>query len=263
MRLPVLSSDCSRCSGLCCVLLPFSRDDGFGVTKGGGTPCHNLAGDDSCRIHATLRTDGWVGCTRFECFGAGQHVTQVTYAGASWREVADLGEMAAVLSVVRALHEMLLHLRTAADRAPDLVPDALVREIVALDGADPVTLLTADLDDLHERVGTVLHRASTAVRAGLGGADLARADLAGQDLRGRDLAGATLRGALLIRADLRGLRLLDTDLLGADLRDADVRGCDLASTLFLTQPQVNAAIGDATTVLPAGLDRPGHWQGRH
>ncbi|MCW2738511.1 pentapeptide repeat-containing protein [Nocardioides sp.] len=260
MHLPVLSSDCSRCSGLCCVLLPFSRSDGFGVTKPGGTPCANLASDDGCSIHATLRQDGWVGCTRFECFGAGQHVTQVTYGGASWRDQADLGEMAAVLSVVRSLHEMLLHLGTAADRAPGSVPDGLVEEILELDRADPVTLLTSDVDHLYERVGTVLDAASLRVRSGSGStADLTRADLAGKDLRRRDLRGATLRGALLIRADLRGLDLHATDLLGADLRDADVRGTDLSTTLFLTQPQLNAADGDATTELPEDLARPGHW----
>ena len=63
----------------------------------------------------------------------------------------------------------------------------------------------------------------------------------------------------MIRADLRATDLQDADLLGADLRDADVRGCDLSTALFLTQPQVNAAIGDTTTVLPAGLERPRHW----
>jgi hypothetical protein len=259
MQLPVLSSDCSQCSGLCCVLLPFSRSDGFGTTKPGGTPCHHLAADDSCGIHATLRRDGWVGCTRFECFGAGQHITRVTYDGASWRDQADLGEMAAVLSVVRSLHEMLLHLRTAASIAPGSVPDGLVEEIVELDHTDPVTLLTYDVDVLHERVGAVLHEASIRARAGHDGADLARADLVGRDLRRRHLVGATLRGALLIQADLRGLALTDTDLLGADLRDADVRGCDLSGALFLTQPQVNGALGDAGTKLPEGMDRPGHW----
>ena len=46
----------------------------------------------------------------------------------------------------------------------------------------------------------------------------------------------------------------------SDLRDADVRGCDLSTALFLTQPQVNAALGDATTTLPDGLSRPARWE---
>ena len=263
MHLPVLASDCASCSGLCCVLLPYAERDGFGATKAGGTPCHHLTGDDACAIHRTLIPDGWPGCTRFECFGAGQHVTHVTYGGASWRDQDDLGEMGAVFTVVRLLHEMLFHLRTAADRAPEPaeadVVAGLVAEIVAVDHSDPVSLLTADLDDLHHRVGDVLGRVSARVRAAHRGPGLERRDLAGRDLSRRDLRGAALRGALLIRTDLSRSDLADADLLGADLRDADVRGTRLADALFLTQPQVNGARGDAATTLPAGLARPGHW----
>ena len=85
------------------------------------------------------------------------------------------------------------------------------------------------------------------------GPDLRRADLAGADLRDRELRDAGLRGALLIGADLRGVDLGAADLLGADLRDTDVRGADLTDVLFLTQPQVDAARGDAATRLPAAL----------
>ena len=88
--------------------------------------------------------------------------------------------------------------------------------------------------------------------------DRTRADLAGQRVAG-DRRGWSFRGALMIGADLRGADLTEADLLGADLRGADVRGCDLSTALFLTQPQVNAAKGDAATVLPDGLARPGHW----
>ena len=259
MVTPGLSSDCSQCFGLCCVLLPFTAAAGFGVDKPGGTPCHNLAADDGCRIHATLREDGWPGCTVFECFGAGQQVSQVTYRGVSWREQDNLPEMAAVLSVMRGLHEMLVHLSEVARRSPDPAAAATQAEIEALTGVDPESLLTLDLDELHERVGGLLAAASTRVRRSHPAAqDHTRDDLAGRRLAG-DHRGWTFRGAILIRADLREADLTDADLLGADLRDADVRGCDLATTLFLTQPQVNAALGDAATVLPDGLRRPRHW----
>ena len=115
----MLTADCSRCFGLCCVLLPFSAASGFGADKASGTPCTHLDGADRCRIHATLREDGWPGCTVFDCFGAGQQVSQVTYGGVSWREQDNLGEMAAVLSVMRQLHEMLAHLSEAQHRSPD------------------------------------------------------------------------------------------------------------------------------------------------
>jgi len=71
---------------------------------------------------------------------------------------------------------------------------------------------------------------------------------------------ADLRGALLIAADLRGADLDRTDLLGADLRDADLSGADLSTALFLTQPQLNSARGDASTRLPTGLRRPPAWR---
>jgi hypothetical protein len=256
---PGLRSDCTSCFGLCCVLLPFSAAADFGVDKPGGRPCLNLLDDDRCGIHTTLREDGWPGCTVFECFGAGQQVSQVTYAGVSWRENGNLGEMGAVLSVMRQLHEMLVHLLEVERRAPDPDPRAARHEIEALTAADAETLLTADIDGVLARVGRLLADASTRVRRRWpDAADRSHDDLAGRRLAG-DLRGCSLRGAVLIRADLRDALLDETDLLGADLRDADLRGADLSSALFLTQPQVNAASGDAATVLPAGLTRPGHW----
>jgi hypothetical protein len=257
VSLPVLSSDCSSCFGLCCVLLPFAREAGFGTTKAGGTPCHHLDGHDRCGIHGSLRERGWPGCTVFECFGAGQHVSQVTYGGVSWREHDNLGEMAAVLSVVRILHEMLALLVEAAERGSAEAP-ALQQRIVALSAGTPEELLAVDVDDVRAQVSRVLAAVSAAMRTDVA-EDLTHADLAGKDLRGHDLRDASLRGALLIRADLRGADLTRTDLLGADLRDADVRGARLADAIFLTQPQANAALGDAATTLPAGLSRPGHW----
>jgi hypothetical protein len=261
MATPELVSDCSQCFGLCCVLLPFSAASGFGVDKPSGTPCHHLRDDDRCGIHATLREDGWPGCTVFECFGAGQQVSRVTYAGVSWREQDNLGEMAAVLSVMRQLHEMLVHLTEVERRSPDAVAVAVRAEVEELTAADPEALLTFDVDELHARVGALLADASTRVRRRWPAAvDRSRQDLAGRRVAG-DHRGATFRGSVLIKADLRDADLRDADLLGADLRDADVRGSDLSTTLFLTQPQVNAAVGDASTVLPHGLARPGHWAG--
>jgi hypothetical protein len=253
---PSLVADCEQCFALCCVLLPFSAVSGFGMDKPGGTPCPNLADDDRCSIHSTLRRDGWSGCVTFDCFGAGQQVSQVTYSGVSWRESDDLGEMAAVLSVMRVLHEMLSHLTEVERRSPDAPASALATEIVVLTGATPTELLAVDLDDLHERAGSVLEEASARLR---NGPDLRSRDLAGRDLRGHDLRDADLRGSVLIRADLRRLDLGRADLLGADLRDADVRGADLGEALFLSQPQVNAALGDAGSTIPDRLSRPGHW----
>jgi hypothetical protein len=253
---PALVADCEQCFALCCVLLPFSAVSGFGIDKPGGTPCPNLADDDRCSIHATLRRDGWPGCATFDCFGAGQQVSQVTYGGVSWREHEDLGEMAAVLSVMRLLHEMLAHLTEVGRRSPEPASVELLDEIIGLTGGSPTELLALDVDALHDRVGAVLASAGDRLRSG---ADLRRRDLAGQDLRDREVRGADLRGAVLIRADLRDVDLGSADLLGADLRDADLRGADLGEVLFLTRFQANAAVGDARTILPETFPRPEHW----
>ncbi|NUT37248.1 MAG: pentapeptide repeat-containing protein, partial [Hamadaea sp.] len=56
-------------------------------------------------------------------------------------------------------------------------------------------------------------------------------------------------------ADLRG-----ADLIGADMRGARLGGAVLTGALFLTQSQLDAARGDATTRLPEWARRPAHWR---
>jgi uncharacterized protein YjbI with pentapeptide repeats len=112
-----------------------------------------------------------------------------------------------------------------------------------------------------DTVAALLLRTSEHIRANVPGPrrDHRGADLVGARLEGADLRGASLRGARLIAADLRGADLTCADLIGADLRDTDLRGADLTDCLFLTQAQLNAARGDATTRIPAALARPAHW----
>ena len=108
-------------------------------------------------------------------------------------------------------------------------------------------------------------KASELARAGVEGGPRRRerdrrgADLAGADLRGQDLRGTNLRGALLIGADLRRADLRGSDLAGADLRGADIRGADLRGALFVTRSQLEAATGDAATLLSSRLAPPAHW----
>ncbi|WP_448613704.1 pentapeptide repeat-containing protein [Modestobacter sp. URMC 112] len=262
-----LRADCSRCVGLCCVAPAFAASADFAVDKPAGQPCRHLQGDDRCGIHADLRDRGFPGCTVFDCFGAGQQVTQGTFGGArSWRDDPATAEaMSAAFGVMRQLHELLWHLTAAS--AADLPAELAggLREAMAgtrrmADGA-PGELAALDVPTHRQVVGGLLQRVSEHLRAGLPQArvDHRGADLVGAALRGADLRGASLRGAYLIGADLRGADLHRTDLLGADLRAADVRGADLGGSLFLTQPQLEAAGGDGTTVVPAELARPAHW----
>jgi uncharacterized protein YjbI with pentapeptide repeats len=251
---------------LCCVAPPFARSADFAIDKPAGVPCPHLGGDARCGIHADLRGRGFPGCTVFDCFGAGQQLTQVTFAGVDWRRTPQLaGPLFAALPVVRRLRELLWHLAEARTR-PEAAPmvaevTALEDDVTAAAGSAGEDLPAVDLDALHARAGDLLGRVSEAVRAGVPqrAADRRGADLVGAALRGASLRGASLRGALLIGADLRGADLQTTDLLGADLRAADLRGADLRDSLFLTVPQLTAARGDAATRLPSWAEHPAHW----
>ncbi|WP_347568485.1 pentapeptide repeat-containing protein [Streptomyces sp. 891-h] len=247
-----LRADCGNCAGLCCVALPFTASADFPVDKPAGKRCGNLTADNRCSIHARLRESGYTGCSVFDCFGAGQRVTA--------RDGLTPGpEMFAVFQVTRQLHELLWLLAEADATGHGGEARALSGQIDALVDSDADVLRGVDVAEWRARVGPLLEGVSERVRRGLGGRDLRRADLMGARLRGERLRGATLRGALLIAADLRGADLRQADLLGADLRDADLRGADLSGSLFVTQPQLNAAHGDATTTVPDTLSRPAHW----
>ncbi|WP_231988192.1 pentapeptide repeat-containing protein [Nakamurella panacisegetis] len=258
-----LLADCSRCFGLCCVALPFTASADFAVTKAAGEPCRNLAADSGCRIHSSLRQRGFAGCTVYDCFGAGQQVAQVTYAGRSWRDdPGSAAQMFAVFPVVRQLHELLWYLQEAIEKsAGELRVRAadLQTATAALTGLPAPELLEVDVATHRDRVNQVLLEVSTLVRADRPQKSRRGADLVGARLRGADLRGANLRGAYLIGADLRSADLREADLIGADLRGADLRRADLSTALFLTQFQLNAAHGDAVTAIPAVLTRPGDW----
>ncbi|MFC3519984.1 pentapeptide repeat-containing protein [Streptomonospora nanhaiensis] len=268
---PQLRGDCANCFGLCCVALPFAASADFAADKAAGQPCGNLQADFRCGIHARLRDRGYSGCTVFDCFGAGQRVSQETFGGRSWREdPGSAGRMFAVFPVVQRLHELLWYLTEALSLpAAEPLHADLRGELKRVDGlarGGPEELERLDLAALRAEVNPLLLRASELARAEVPGRPKSpkkrnrrNADLLGANLKGADLRGVDLRGALLIAADLRGADLRRADLIGADLRDAKVAGADLTGALFLTQPQVNAAKGDAATRLSPGLERPSHW----
>lgn len=267
-----LRANCADCFALCCTALGFQRSADFPIDKPAGTPCLNLADGFSCSIHDSLRARGFRGCTVFDCFGAGQYVSQILFGGTSWRERPDSSaSMFSTFAVVRQLHEMLWYLVEAAERAATSElsgPAAQLRsEILRILGGDASEILASDVERIRAKVRRTLIDVSEEARGGYDAgaeADVSddlhpSADLAGRDLRSIRLCGADLRGAYLIAADLRHGDLTGVDLLGADLRDARLEGADLSGALFLTQAQVDAAQGDDATVLPAAVDRPRHW----
>ncbi|WP_439145504.1 pentapeptide repeat-containing protein [Streptomyces virginiae] len=264
--LPVLQADCANCFALCCVALPFAKSHDFAVNKPAGTPCGNLQQDFRCGIHTRLRDKGFQGCTVFDCFGAGQQVSQVTFGGRDWRtHPGTARRMFEVFPVLRQLHELLFYVSEALTLPAAAPVHADLRRALAETAewtrADAEALVDLDVGALRQQINTLLLKTSELVRAKVPGRKKNHrgADLMGARLSGADLRGANLRGAYLIAADLTRADLRTADLIGADLRDTDLRGADLREAVFLTQPQLNAAQGDPTTRIPPTLTRPTHW----
>jgi len=262
-----LRADCSSCFALCCVALPFAASADFAIDKAAGTPCPNVQTDFRCGGHTYLRPRGFSGCTVYDCFGAGQKVSQVTFGGQDWRSGGreHARRMFDVFPVVRQLHELLWYLTEAltlpAARPVHADLRRMLEKTERLTLQSPEELGELDVGAHRQEVNVLLLRTSELVRAGAGRRkkDRRGADLIGARLKGADLRGASLRGAYLIAADLTGADLRGADLIGADLRDADLTDADLTGAFFVTQPQINAARGSAGTRLPVSVTRPAHW----
>jgi uncharacterized protein YjbI with pentapeptide repeats len=267
-------SNCKKCFGYCCVALYFSTSEGFPSDKVAGEPCSNLEEDFSCAIHSSLLEKGLKGCTAYDCFGAGQKVAQVTYDGLDWHNGNEKAkQMFDVFSIMRQLHEMLWYLSEALLKATDSSLQSkiihLIKETEELTYLNANAIIEFDIEVHRNKVNSLLRKVSEQVQARYSKGSrktmtqrktiAGRLDLIGQDLRRIDLMGATLAGALLIAADLRGSNLAGANLIGADLRNADIRGADLSESLYITQSQVNAAIGDSSTRLPAWIEHPNSW----
>ncbi|QSO54328.1 pentapeptide repeat-containing protein [Alicyclobacillus curvatus] len=269
-----LHADCEHCFALCCVALAFSASPDFAFDKDKGTPCRNLLPDFRCQIHHRLRQNEMRGCTVYECFGAGQKVSQVTFEGKDWRSDRDTADkMFKVFPIMQQLHEILWYLTEALSYKAALPIQDELRG--ALEKTEQFTLLDADsimnLDIPAHRteISSLLMRTSELVRAEADSRSEhpkqskrsleSSRDLIGAKLRKADLRGASLKGAYLIAADLREADMRYSDCIGADFRDADLRGADLTGCIFLTQDQINSAKGNYRTKLPPSLAHPPHW----
>ncbi|NLI90936.1 MAG: pentapeptide repeat-containing protein [Peptococcaceae bacterium] len=269
-----LRAGCAHCFGLCCVGLYFAASDGFPIDKEAGQPCPNLQSDFRCSVHNNLWKQGLKGCISYDCFGAGQKVSQFSFKGRDWRQDQHIAKsMFEVFLIMEQLHELLWYLSEALQLKPaqPIHPElrVILKETEQLTELSFDSLLKLDIAEHRQAVNILLQKTSEHVRAGVRqgkktwpkrpktfGRGL---DLIGADLRKTDLKGLNLRGAYLISADLRGVDLEGADLIGADLRDADIRGADLSDSIFLTQTQINSAIGDVCTKLPVSLTRPIYW----
>lgn len=269
-----LRPDCEKCFGLCCVALYFSPSEGFPIDKDVGQPCPNLKPDFRCSVYKSLPERGLKGCIAFDCFGAGQKVSQVSFAGCDWVKLPESANvMFGVFNIMRQLHELIWYLTEAltlhSAHSIHSELSSMLEKTEKITYLSSDSLMKLDIAEHREAVGTLLQKTSEYVRAEtrvgqkapsrclktLGG----KVDLIGADLKRVDLRGENLRGAYLIAADLRGIDLNGVNFIGADLRDADLRGANLTNSIFLTQAQINSAKGDKNTKIPLALSRPRHW----
>ncbi len=134
--------DCARCAALCCVALAFDRSDLFAFDKPAGEPCRHLAGH-ACTIHPRLEDEGFGGCVRYDCLGAGQAVVQEVFAGRSWRDEPAL--LAPMMDAFRALRRVrdLAQLLHAAARLP-LPPETAARRAALVAALFPPEGWTAE-----------------------------------------------------------------------------------------------------------------------
>ena len=171
-----LTADCTRCVGLCCVVLPFARSADFAFDKPAGKPCRHLAADHGCRIHDRLLDSGMRGCVAYDCFGAGQAVTETDRIEA--------------FHEVEQVHEIAWYLTEALDRGADAAACSPRRS-----GWPPAgSPAEPEVEALRARVAPVLRAVAEAARAPYDGCAAAGTDLAGADLRGR-ISGAPTSAA--------------------------------------------------------------------
>lgn len=104
----VLRADCQRCAALCCFALRIDRSNLFALDKPEGRPCPNLDSHARCSIHNDLDNLGFRGCIDFDCYGAGQRVTQKYFGGRSWQDEPGLRvPMSRMFIAMLRVHESL------------------------------------------------------------------------------------------------------------------------------------------------------------
>lgn len=240
--------DCSKCAGLCCVALYCFKRDGFPEDKDAGVPCRYLMEDFRCQIHDDLRDKGLKGCMAYDCFGAGQWVTDRFGSRGNWKEKPEIAEeMFRTFHIIFQLHQMRWFLLEALALTETKETKNEIRKLIlenkSMADLSPEKIRRLDLDTYRCRVNPILK-------------DVIRRK-AERFSKGSDSRDFTM--AILIGTNFSGRTLGESLFLGSDLRDANLAGTDLSECHFLTQMQINSAKGDSYTKLPKGIKMPEHW----
>ena len=110
-----LRGDCARCAALCCVALAFDRGPEFAFDKAADERCRHLGASQRCLVHASRSTRGLAGCISYDCFGAGQYVSERLFPEALHGAAGELSpRMLEAFRSLRRVHELRFLLHEAA-----------------------------------------------------------------------------------------------------------------------------------------------------
>lgn len=252
------SSDCSKCFALCCVALPYNKSADFPCDKPSGVPCHNLNSNYLCNIHNDLKEKGFNGCVTFECFGAGQHVSQNIFNNTSWKNNEIKEDMFNVFPIVHQINEMIYYLYECLEYSRNPLIKKYINELEHIIHTDTKTILDFDVIMIRFKISDILTQISESYRHN-NKQNNSHKDYIGKKLINKNFENQSLRGSMFIASDLRNANLKNTDCLGADFRNADLCNANLKGAIFLTQSQINSAIGNNNTIIPYHLSKPSHW----
>lgn len=259
-------ADCSSCSGLCCVAFFFSKIDGFPDDKEAGKPCGNLLTDYRCKIHPQLEKQNMKGCLGYDCFGAGQHVTQALYHGQTYQDLPKRAlEIFDVFIIVAHLFQMryflveALTLNISEKMKKEIRSLIIENEIIC--NYYPNELLSFDLKKYKNKINISLEQIIQLLKKDRHYQNKrCPTDFLAKNFKGKDMRRLDLSMKLLIAANFDGCVFEGTFFLGADTRDANFSNANLKEAIFLTQGQINLAKGNRHTKLPKHLDYPRTWK---
>ncbi len=101
-------ADCERCAGLCCIVFAHHTRNGFPEYKAGNKPCKNLTSAGRCTVFADLEAEGYLTCRPYDCYGAGQIVTQTLLTDPDKTDRRQLGEHTEVVDAFKELSRLHL-----------------------------------------------------------------------------------------------------------------------------------------------------------
>lgn len=225
-----LVSDCSRCSGLCCIALYCFQSDGFPQDKPIGKPCINLMDNFKCRIHEDLESMGMRGCIGYDCFGAGQYLTEEIYGGVTWKtQPGKTKEICDMYMLIYRLFQLRFFLYESRKLVSSevLLPEIsrLLQENDSICKLPMQEMLKYPIDAYQDKVNGVLKKSC-----------------------------AALKNYLKVKNNI------GKDYLNRNFEGENLDGADLKEAVFLSQGQINAAKGSRRTKLPKHLKYPDTWR---